>query len=287
MASNFGNITPDDSNRGPARFSILSNGSVVGSTNPLPVSNNLAIARGLITGQSLIYKFALNEDVAASSTESISKDGVLVMPTSASTVKIKAGGDANDTAAGTGAREITIVGLDENWQNASEAVATAGASASSATTTTFIRVFHAYVSSFGTAFTSGTAGGNAADITIQTNGGTDLIIIPQGDGQSKSSLYTIPSGYTGYLTRTYINVDSNKSADVHFYKRENADDVTVPVQGRIVIAEYHELIGASEKHFNSYPVFTEKTDLWFTSEVSSGSDSGIALEYDLILIQNT
>ena len=77
-------------------------------------------------------------------------------------VRVAAGGNAADTAAGAGARTVYIEGLDQNWAVANETVTLAGGSASSFTSTTFRRVYRAYVASTGTYH-----GTNTAAISIQ------------------------------------------------------------------------------------------------------------------------
>jgi len=84
---------------------------------------------------------------------------------SATALRIKAGGNANDTAAGTGARSVRLTGLNATGVVVSETIATAGASASAATTATFIRLFDAEVVDSGTYGTQD-AGSHAADIVI-------------------------------------------------------------------------------------------------------------------------
>jgi len=248
---------------------------------------NLDTNRGGIAGHETVHNFGENPDIVASTTENIAFNSVLVMPSSASTVRIKSGGSTSDTAAGAGATEVTVEGLDENWESASEAIATNGSSASSATTTTFRRVFRAYVSGFGTVFTTGTAGGNVGNIEIETTGGTVVVTIPSGKGQTLTSLYTVPAGYTAYLTRAAATVESNKASDVRMWQRPDADDVTTPVRGRRLITEFEKIIGYYPKVFNSWPSFTEKTDLWATGTAPSGNSSAISFEYDLTLVKNT
>ena len=106
----------------------------------------LDVSRGLVSGMQSIKKFGRNAAVGTSFVP-IAMGGVYQTPqgSAATALRIKSGGDANDTAAGSGARSVTLEGLDENFELATEALATAGASASSATSTTFTRLFRAYV----------------------------------------------------------------------------------------------------------------------------------------------
>lgn len=192
----------------------------------------LDIARGLVTGLTDTKKFGRNASVGTSYVP-ITIGGVYNTPQSgsATTLRIKAGGNANDTAAGTGAREITIQGLDENFDFAEETLATAGASASSATTTTFTRVFRAFVSASGT-YASASAGSHSASITVENGaGGTDWLTIDATNfpkGQSEISAYSVPRNKTAYVFLDDITNESGKTLDAIFFQRANIDETAAP-----------------------------------------------------------
>ena len=151
----------------------------------------LDAARGLTIGQKTVAKFGRNESVGTSF-EPVALGGVYQTPqaASATTLRIKSGGDSNDTAAGSGARQVTLEGLDENFEEVSETVATNGASASSATTATFTRLYRVYVSESGT-YATLAAGSHVGDIVIENgSGGTDWATIsatdfPQSQSESR------------------------------------------------------------------------------------------------------
>ncbi len=243
---------------------------------------NLDLARSFIGGQSGVSKFGTNPNVSASSTEDITFSGTINFLTAATAVRIKSGGNVNDTAAGSGAQQVTIVGLDENWEEASETIATNGNSASSATTTTFIRVFRAYVGNVGTY-----GGNNAGNITIENStGGTDLVTIEAGRGQTQISLYTVPAGKTAYLVRIRVGSTSSKASDIRLWQRQDADDVTTPFTGKRLIRQFLGVTGSRVVNFNSYPPFPAKTDLWGSVTTASGGAGAVELAYDLVLVDN-
>ena len=88
--------------------------------------------------------------------------------------------------------KITVQGLDANYNEQSVEVTLAGAGTAT-TTETFIRVFRAFVS--GSTAPAGT-------ISI-TNGGTTYAYI-NGDNQTLMALWTVPAGYTGYITQQIV-----------------------------------------------------------------------------------
>lgn len=243
---------------------------------------SLEIAKGNITGHSAVHKFGENPDVGGTSTEDVTFSGTINFLTAATTVRIKAGGNAADDSAGLGAQDIIVEGLDGSWNEVSESIQTNGATESSNTTASFIRVYRAYVTDVGT---YGAA--NTGDIVVENSaGGTDLITIPATKGQSETSEFTIPAGKTGYLTRLACDVDSQRNMDLSFFQRQNADDATTPFTGKRLIAEFPALSNNIREQFNSYIVFPEKTDLWWTVTNNSGSSGGVEVDYDLFLVDN-
>jgi len=201
--------------------------------------------------------------------------------TSGDTVLIASGGDAADTAAGAGCREVTVQGLlASDWTVASEAIATAGTGASSATTSTFIRVFRAWCSATGT---YGAA--NTAAISITTSGGTVVADIPAGFGQTQNTHYTVPAGFSAHFYGGTVVVESTKSVELKLDYRLNADDVTVPYTAKRVAIDYAGLSGVVNLDAANPLVFPAKTDIWITCDASSGT-SAVSGRYNLRLVPN-
>ena len=237
------------------------------------------IAEGLDPKRSLVHKFGANGDVGGTAEDIWTPGGVYPWPEAAETVRIKAGGDATDTAAGDGARSVTIEGLDENWAEVSETVVTAGAGASDPTTATFIRVFRAFVATVGV---YGAA--NTAAIQIENTTSTDVIgYIGAGLGQTEMSQYTIPAGKKGYLLGIEATVDSAQSADLRMWQRQDADDVTVPFTPKRLVTRFLALETAADRVVKASIEFLAKTDIWIDG-TSGGASSLVAASYDLVLV---
>ncbi|GAG84533.1 unnamed protein product, partial [marine sediment metagenome] len=152
---------------------------------------------------------------------------------SAVAMRVKAGGNAADDTAGNGAREVTIQGIDSNFAELSEAVATAGASASAATSATFWRVHRAWVSASGT-YTAA----NTANIVIEDSGsGADFLTITAEEGQSQIAGFTIPAGKTGYLVSVHVTVSAGnlKTSNVKCIVREEIDTVAVSGASPVIV----------------------------------------------------
>ena len=238
-------------------------------------------ANGKQADRTVVQKFGANPNVAAGTLEDIWYGGGMYTGflTAASAIRIQAGGNTNDTAAGTGARSVMIIGLDENWNEASEEVATNGTSASSATTTTFIRVYRAYIADVGTY-----GGANIADVVIETTGGTIVGAIEAVKGQTQLAIYAIPAGKKAFVRRISATVGGSKAAYVYFYQRQNADVVSAPFTSKRLWYEFAELAGEASEEFKSYiGPFPAKTDVW-TQALGPTGGAAISAAFDVVLV---
>ncbi len=262
--------------------------SLIGTSAASSRGNLFDINTGQFTGVGIVQKFGRNADVGTTEEDIWSVGGKINWLQAATAVRIAAGGDANDTAAGTGAREITVVGLDENWLEVTETIATAGASASSATTTTFIRVNRIYVSQSGTY-----TGANAAAIVLENGaGGTTLGEVSfiaagsvNGLGQSQFGAYSVPDAKNAFLTIARVFVDGTKRADVRLFTRDRADDVAAPFSSPRMMQEFPGLAGDESHEFDTWIQIPERSDIWF-SAVATASGTPIDVSFDLILVDD-
>lgn len=223
--------------------------------------------QGLVT---TVDKFGRNTAVGNSAFEIISASGVLNFLELAATVRIKAGGDAADTAAGVGAREVTVQGIavvGGNLRIATEAIATAGASASAATTLTWWRIWRAWVSSAGAY-----GGKNTAAITIEdTDGPDDQIVIPLDSGQTATSLFSTPDDRQLLIEQFILSIDTTQSAELRLCVRENFNDVTVPFSPTRIKRTFGAFAGM-ENHPNSSPiVIPPLSDVWIEGKAAAAS----------------
>lgn len=205
----------------------------------------------------------------------------------ATALRVKSGGNANDTAAGSGAREVTLYGLDETGAEVEEAIATAGASASSATTTTFLRLFRVIVSASGT-YATQSSGSHSADITIENSAGTEdwAVVSSSGfpRGQSEIGVYTIPLGKTGYVKSIHISGDSTKTYDWILFKREGILETSAPYKAMRQMISEVGISGEVDYHpetpLGPLPALT---DVGFLAKVPS-STGNIEVDFEILLV---
>lgn len=199
----------------------------------IPADFYTEVAKGNVAGHSIINKYGHNAATANGSWEGLLDVGAQFnFVSAAATVRVKAGGNAADTAAGAGAQAVTVEGLDDTGAFASESIELAGASASSVTTTLFWRVYRMYV----TPTRSGAYGAaNTGDITLENGtGGTDLINILAGEGLSQYGSYSIPLGKTGYLISLTLSSESTKPSNFRMFTRASLTDATTPFEPKLL-----------------------------------------------------
>lgn len=238
------------------------------------ISDAVAIAAaGGVPQTFVVHKFGKNTTTAAG--DAIWETGgafPYLTYSAATTVRVKAGGNAADTSDGAGARTVTIQGLDENFGIASETVTLAGASASSSTTTTFSRVLRVFVA------TTGANRVNSSAIVVENTAGTqDLATIVAGKSQSQIGFLTVPAGYRAYMTHVLLATSvGSGTATVNFegWQRSQADVVAAPFPAARLFTDMPALSrenGSVERDYEEPLDFGEKTDIWFEATPSTGT----------------
>ena len=252
--------------------------SFYGNTNFL-----VEVSKGNIPGHSIVHKFGRN-DAVSTSWELVSQvSGATSFLSAATTVRVKSGGDAADDAAGAGAREVTVQGINDSFVRAEEAIATAGTGASLATATSFLRVDRAFVSAAGTYATPV----NTADIVIENSGGgTDLIHITADEGQTQYGAYALATGVTAYLLSVFISVDTSKTADFRFFVRENSNDTTPPVSPKRLKLFWDGVSGSIDFAPLSPILFVNgPADIWMEAK-GSGAPAEVSVDFELLLVDD-
>lgn len=224
------------------------------------------------------HEFGQNDDVGASEEVIWSVGGAYTGWLLAdSTVRISSGGSSDDTAAGDGCRQVTVSGLDGNWDAQTATIATNGASASTATTETFIRVNLAYCSVIGVF--DGPLGGN---ITLETTAGTVLARVDSAEGQSRMGIYTVPRGYVLIVNQVNNSINTSNRADVEWYRRDNTlssdGSITAPFGPNRIWYSQADVSGPHVINMNGGVVFDEYTDIWAAATRTTGSAAQVSVD---------
>ncbi len=222
-------------------------------------------------------KFGFNASVGTSDEAIHSLGGDINFPTSAQTVRIKAGGNAADDAGGDGARSIRVSGIDDNLNKVEEDIVTNGADASIATTALFWRVFRAQVLDVGV---YGVA--NTAAITIENTTSTqELVEIPAAKGQSQTSLISTASKRPIVITHITLLVEATKVVTFNMYIREAFTTVAAPFGAKRQLLSPLKVDDGGEHIPLDVPILIpELSDVWLEGvHASATAEAGSVVSY--------
>lgn len=214
------------------------------------VRKNLWAEKGL-------YKFGYNSSVGTSAETIWDNGGTYSYPASASVMKV-----SSDTTGDTPV--VTISGLDEDYNEASETVTVTGQTAVS-TTTSFIRVFRAKVDS-----SEPTGNIYVGTGTVTTGVPANVFAkINAGENQTLMAIWTVPAGYTAYILAASVasgTTLSNKYTEARLKVRPSGG----VFQTKEVLTFQNSYV---ETVLHMPTVVTEKSDIEVQALTSSGTDA--------------
>lgn len=235
--------------------------SQVGTSEPF----ELQVARRQIPGHTFVHRMARVPQMSNNQTGTLWDVNDTVYPWSAwdtaGTISI-ARASASDAD-----KNVIIVGLDEDYNEFTETITLTNVSGN-----TSINEFKRIES----VRMNGTSV-NVGNITI-TKGVTTVARINAGVGQSLMGIYTVPAGYTAYLTQGVMTIQNGADATGTFYYRIPGDRFLVGHTFEVASSEYHY-------GFTCPFAVPEKSDLDVRATVRS-NNAILTAAYDLILIQN-
>lgn len=193
------------------------------------------VAAGKVNNHSVVHKFGRNAAVGTSFVP-VAIGGIYRTPQVADATKIRVkAGNAADEASSSGARAVIVQGLDANGDLITNTLTTAGASAGASSSSEFIRLFRAYVSESGSYATQ--SGGSHVDpVVIENVAGTEDWLTIDGSaasfpyGQSEVGVYSVPSGYKGYINCGTLATDTGRVTDIILFRREAILDTSPPYE---------------------------------------------------------
>ena len=233
------------------------------------------VVKGNVIDHTLSRKVGYNADVDAAAVETIwGAGGIYTFPTAAAVVSVSST-SALDTAAGTGARNLTIEGLNASYAEITETVSLAGV-VPVLTAASFLRVNRAYVA------TAGSDGSNAGIITATISAATQFTI-PVGDNRSMFIFFTVPAGKTAYLTELTIGAINGAASALRgmLYIREGStglltlrDNYACHSQGGQITVEYEAPL-----------LIPERSDIRVDASVDA-NNTQVTAGYSMLLVDN-
>jgi hypothetical protein len=191
-----------------ANLGVVRSITQTGSSEPF----ELQVARGQITGHTSFCQFGINATVGTTNETIWIGSSLYTFPSSAAVMKVSSS-SATDDKDSTGARTVLIDGLNANYESVSEIVTLEGQTQQD-TINSYLRVNKITVL---TAGSGGTSVGNIYAGTGSAGSGVPAVIYNQtgiASNESESAFYTVPAGYTAYITRWTMS-SGNGTANTH------------------------------------------------------------------------
>jgi len=246
-----------------------------GTTEPF----ELQVSRGQIPGHRNVTVFGFNGDVDQTQVSVWPLPSLITFPAAALRMTVSST-SANDTSNGTGARTVVVQGVDGNYNEVTETVTLTGQTAVTMTAS-LLRVNYAYVA------TAGSGNGAAGDIYIGTGTvtagvpATTYDIIKLDYNVTTTGSYTIPAGYTGYVSQGLFSAGQPSGS--------------TQVQGRLLTRGVNNIrMTAAITTINNgvanyvfeYPLaIPEKTTVEATA-IASANNNSVSSMFILALIEN-
>lgn len=228
----------------------------------------LAVARGQIYGATQVNIYGYQAAVTTSTIPLWENATTYTYPVAAGTMLLYSS-SASDTAV-----SILINGLDTNYDIQTETLVLTNGTTGVTTAKSYLRINSILV----------TGSNNPVGTIYLSNAGKTVTYaqIAIGSGRSQMSIYTVPNGYTFYLTRVSGYVSPNNNAN--FYA--NYSTWTKNVNGINTILQQAPFVNTYQTLRVSPRPYLQKTDIQWRASMSAGT-SIVSIGVEGILIQGT
>jgi len=231
----------------------------------------LQVARGQVDGHTPLNIFGFSSAVGSSALGPLWEGltisgGAYAYPSSAAQLVL-----VSDSASDTSALSVQIQGLDANYAPVVETIAMNGTT-NVTTTNSFLRIN----------LMTTTNGLNVGNITAKIST-TTYAKISAGIGQTQMSLYTVPAGYTFYLS--YLQADASigfTSSNYMKFAEYNKDNAT----GEINLLSQSTFVQTLNIPFACPIAHNQKTDIQFQIVANTGSPFLANIYAGGVLIKN-
>ena len=230
----------------------------------VPRDYYVEISKGNIPGHELVVVNGIDGDIGTT-TYLIWGEDAYVFPVAAILMNVSSS-SANDDNGNTGAWNVTIYGLDTNWDRINETVVMDGQNPVP-TTLQYRRINMMRTQRVGTNLRNV---GNiyiGVGATVAGEPATIYNKIPPEIGQSQTALYTVPDGKTAFVTYFHFGTDTTKIIELSMEVRYE----DCPDNGWVTTYHDHFQLGHITHNLPMpFPV-TEKSDIGIFARNSVGS----------------
>ena len=197
------------------------------------LAERIFIANGQVFNASFEHKFGAVPAMSVNTTGTIWDKNDTVYPWSAfdtpGTLTVSTTTSNGTLSSLDTGKSITILGLDENFNPVSETITISGNAGTG--TVTFARVYRA--------FTSDT---NLNQFRV-SRGGTEVLRVQIGKAQTLMAIYTVPRGYTAFLTKGVCTAQANADGTGQMFVRYKGT-------GAFRIGHQFEVSGGGEYNYD-------------------------------------
>lgn len=229
----------------------------------------LAIAKGEVNGYSVLNVFGYQPTVGTSDICVWENATPYVFPTAAVIMTVVSTSAVDDT----GTAKVLITGLDANHDVLTEVVNLDGTTPVT-TVNAFLHINNVRLIEAGVGQVT-----NIGTITVTNNGTTYAKILPSV-GQTQMSQYTVPAGYSFYLTRvnSYAQQDGG-SGNFNTYSVQASNSVSYTVLQSPYFQNYEAMRVGPFK-------YAEKTSIQWRSRTHTNT-SAVGMVIEGFLVKNT
>ena len=259
------------------------------ATTALANSESILMARGLVDGTKIVQKFGAASAVGLSLVP-ISSTQTYKTPQIAEALEIVSDStDDNGTTSplGSGALIVRVYGIADWAVGEVTEDVTLDGTAAVALSTSFLRVYRMKVLASGT-YASDAGPSHSSTITLRGvgAGASWISIVPTGGfgaGQTECAVYSVPAGKQAYVRHAEIYVESNKTANVLLFVRENADNgfPHSAMQAKIVLRNLAGTAHVGPK--SPYGPFAGPCDLGWMG-MANAQTANIEIDFEIIVI---
>ncbi len=242
----------------------------------------IGLSLGYYANAEKITRFGLNKDLSTPGediwTAGNSYQGFLSVSSAQTLIMFSTSSEDSAAGSGTGARSVTLTGLDINWDAITETVSLDGLNVTS-TALTFLRLNDVTVNSAGG---SRRAAGLISILTV--NSLTRMSEVVSGLGNSLMAMYTVPSNKTALMLSFHSSVlkGGGASVGVDIHLHQTLGDVETMVKEVGVSTNGTNYL----QHFFPLPeAFVEKTDIHFEGHTAA-NNTEVATGFSIILVDN-
>lgn len=234
--------------------------------NTFGEASNIPLAAGELDGYSAVHKFGLIDGTIGTGWSTVWTQGENIGDSLAPWREIGDAGVVTVASSLAGdTTDVTLEGLDSNYNFQSETLTLAG-TANVVGTKTWHRINRMYM----------VTETNVGNITATI--GSDIVSsIKEGRGQTLQAFYTIPAGKTGYLTHMQVASNKTQAIEASLFIRPFGGAFRV-TGGTMLYQMEHTM------HYSSPIRITEKSDIDFRA--IGGANGVLSASFDIILVDN-